>query len=83
MQDKPCFLYIPDYKTYDRGLYFQPEEMPFPYSFDNNQLSKSIQVFDKESYKEKVNAYKTLIGTKEKGGACVKLTNSLELMVVE
>lgn len=83
MQDKTCFLYIPDYKTYDRGLYFQPEDMPFPYSFDNEQLFKSILMFDEVSYKGKVKAYKTLIGMKEKGCACVKLANSLKLMVAE
>ena len=77
MQDKPCFLFIPDYKTYDRGLYFQPEEMPFPYSFDNRQLIKSIQKFDKESYHNKVIAYKTLIGLKEKGYACAKVASAL------
>ena len=77
MQDKPCFLYIPDYKTYDRGLYFQPEDMPFPYSFDNEQLIECVHMFDQESYKEKVNAYKILIGMQEKGCACEKLARAL------
>lgn len=40
-------------------------------------------MFDEVSYKGKVKAYKTLIGMKEKGCACVKLANSLKLMVAE
>lgn len=78
MQDKPCFLYIPDYKTYDRGLYFQPEDMPFPYSFDNKQLIECIQMFNKESYYKKANAYKALIGLKENGCACENLAEYLK-----
>lgn len=78
MQDKPCFLYIPDYKTYDRGLYFQPEDMPFPYSFDNKQLIECIQMFNKESYYKKANAYKALIGLKENGRACENLAEYLK-----
>ena len=77
MQDKPCFLYIPDYKTYDRGLYFRLEEMPFPYSFDNKQLIECVEMFNTESYHNKVNAYKTLIGMKENGCACEKLAKFL------
>ena len=27
---KPCFLYTPDAKSYDRGFYFPIEDLPFP-----------------------------------------------------
>lgn len=73
MQDKPCFLFIPDYKNYDRDLYFKPEEMPFPYSYSDKDLVKNIYNFDMASYKEKLSLYKEKIGMIENGKACEKL----------
>ena len=73
MQDKPCFLFIPDYTTYDRGLYFKPEEMPFPYSFNDKGLIKNVEMFDMDSYKKKLYAYKQRIGMIEDGHACEKI----------
>ena len=72
MQDKPCFLFIPDYTTYDRGLYFTPEEMPFPYAFNDKALIKNVQMFDVDSYRKKLYAYKQRIGMIENGLACEK-----------
>lgn len=70
MQDKPCFLYIPDYNTYDRGLYFRPEEMPFPFSFDEKSLISSIQIFNLSDYKKRNFEYKRQIGMCEIGNSC-------------
>lgn len=73
MQDKPCFLFIPDYTTYDRGLYFTPEEMPFPYAFNDKALIKNVEMFDVDSYRKKLYAYKQRIGMIENGLACEKI----------
>lgn len=73
MQDKPCFLFIPDYNTYDRGLYFKPEEMPFPYSYSDKALVECVRTFDFDSYKEKLSSYKERIGMSEEGKACKEI----------
>lgn len=77
MQGKPCFLYIPDYNTYDRGLYFKPEEMPFPYCFNSEQLIQIVQSFDSNSYSKAIDAYKMKIGMKENGTSCLSILNYL------
>lgn len=78
MQDKPCFLFIPDYKTYDRGLYFKPEDMPFPYSVDDKQLIDNIIKFDEILFKNKLSSYKIRIGMNETGTACQKIQAYLD-----
>lgn len=77
MQDKPCFLYIPDYNLYDRGLYFNPEEMPFPFSFNEKELTDSIYTFDTATYLSNLSLYKKKIGMIEKGKACETLVEYL------
>ena len=77
MQDKPCFLYIPDYDTYDRGLYFKPNEMPFPYSYNNKDLIEKILNFNMDYYLENLSSYKMRIGMVEKGNACEKILDFL------
>ena len=48
---KPCFLYVPDVETYDRGFYFHLNSLPFPVSRNIEQMTKMIQSFDESSYK--------------------------------
>lgn len=79
MQDKPCFLFVPDYKTYDRGLYFKLEDMPFPYGFNDKQLINKVELFDMNLYTEKVLAYKNKIGMNEFGVACRKIQEFLNI----
>jgi CDP-glycerol glycerophosphotransferase len=50
LMNKPCFLYMADAETYDRGLYFKLEELPFPLAYDLNSLANKIQVFDETKY---------------------------------
>lgn len=83
MQDKPCFLYIPDYNTYDRGLYFKPEEMPFPYSFDEKQLIQTVQLFDFSNYAKRLASYKEKIGMSENGTSCVRIEEYLEKTIIK
>lgn len=78
MQDKPCFLFIPDYKTYDRDLYFKPEEMPFPDSYNDKELIEKVCKFDMDSYKKSLSLYKEKIGMKEEGFACKKIIKYLK-----
>ena len=46
VQRKPCFLYAPDYDSYDRGLYLIPNQMPFMFSETEEQLLSNIRNFD-------------------------------------
>lgn len=55
LKKTPCFLYVPDRETYDRGFYFKLEELPFPLSTDTNSLVNQIQVFDENKYLDDVN----------------------------
>ena len=82
MQDKPCFLYIPDYKSYDRGLYFKPEEMPFPYSFDDRQLVETVRDFNFNIYLQEVHSYKNTIGMCENGASCAKVQDFIEKKIL-
>lgn len=77
------FLYIPDYNTYDRGLYFKPEEMPFPYSFDEKQLIQTVQLFDFSNYAKRLASYKEKIGMSENGTSCVRIEEYLEKTIIK
>ncbi len=73
MQKKPCFLYAPDYKTYDRGLYLTPSQMPFPFSENEQDLISSILSFDRAVYDEALSDYDRLLEMKEHGDACQRV----------
>lgn len=55
LKKTPCFLYVPDRETYDRGFYFKLEELPFPISADINSLVNQIKGFDENRYLDDVN----------------------------
>lgn len=53
---KPTFIFAPDFENYDknRGIKMKFEDTPFYYSFNNNELIKQINLFNKEEYEIKV-----------------------------
>lgn len=54
---KPIFLFFPDYDHYlnvERGLYYDIEKLPFPFSKDFNGLIENIKKFDNNSYEKNV-----------------------------
>lgn len=68
---KPCFLYTPDAKSYDRGLYFPVEKLPFPYSFNQADLINDIITFDRVVYFKKVESFMNrTFNVKGNGHAC-------------
>lgn len=52
--EKPCFLFVKDVKSYNRGMYFSLEELPFPYAFDKDTFIDLIDSFNLEKYKKDV-----------------------------
>lgn len=49
---KPSILFVPDYDIYtlERGLYFELDELPFPYTKNGNKLSDLLAEFDQKKY---------------------------------
>lgn len=43
---KPCFLYVPDRLVYDRGFYFDINQLPFPKSEAIDDLVEQIHVYN-------------------------------------
>ena len=79
---KPCFLYASDYENYvstDRRLYFDIKDLPFPISFNNEELNKQILDFSMEKYQESCEEFlKQGIGTWDDGQACKRVLKYIE-----
>lgn len=79
LMKKPCFLYMKDYKSYDRGFYFKIEDLPFPVSFNNEQLGDLVRDFDNEIFIEKLLRFdREVLGSYEKGDAASHFYNWLK-----
>ena len=51
---KPCFLYTPDRKEYDRGYYWNIDELPFPAFCNNEEINSTVTNFSDDIYQEKL-----------------------------
>ena len=69
LRNIPCFTYATDFEQYkaDRGVYYEMEELPFPYARNNDELMHNIEMFDQEDYKHKWEAFKLRTGLHETG----------------
>ncbi|MEE1082584.1 MAG: CDP-glycerol glycerophosphotransferase family protein [Paludibacteraceae bacterium] len=67
----PCFTYATDFEEYkaDRGVYYEMEELPFPYSKNNEELQYNILNYDYEQYLKRWSAFKNRTGLYESGHA--------------
>lgn len=78
---KPCLLFAPDINDYvsnERGLYFKPDELPFPLVTDNEGVVDAILQFDKNRYHEALEQFLVSVGSYENGDASQKIINYLE-----
>lgn len=66
---KPVILYTPDKDTYNRGFYFDIDELPFIIANNNAELLKALQNFESNEYVRKVNQFLERIGNAETGHA--------------
>lgn len=70
LTEKPVFLLMRDIADYDRGIYFDPKELPFPFAENEESLVINIESFDLNQYKERLSAFnKKIIGLNETGQA--------------
>ena len=70
--EKMCFLYAPDLEEYrknERGLYFEPEQLPFYISSDTGDLVSSIINSSRDEYLEKVKSFSSKVNMYENGTA--------------
>lgn len=66
----PCFTYATDFEQYkveERGVYYEMEELPFPYATNNDELVSNIMTFDKEEYLRRWDAFCVRMGLYETG----------------
>lgn len=77
---KPTFLYVPDLEYYieHRGLYFEMDELPFPYAKTTDELKKCIEEYDAESYKQKTDAFIKHINYLDDGQSAKRIVDFLE-----
>lgn len=66
---KPVILYVPDRNEYDRGFYFDLEELPFMVINDNSEIKATLESFDLQKYQGKVKSFMSKIGSVEDGKA--------------
>jgi CDP-glycerol glycerophosphotransferase len=68
----PCFTYATDFDQYkyeERGVYYEMEELPFPYAKNNDELEQNVRAFDMEDYLKKWDAFAARMGLNETGHA--------------
>ena len=67
----PCFTFATDFEEYkvDRGVYYEMEELPFPYAKNNDELIYNIINFNYENYLENWEKFKIRTGLYESGHA--------------
>lgn len=69
---KPVILYTPDKDTYNRGFYFDIDELPFIIANNNEELPLALENFKKDEYIQKVSKFLERIGNAETGHATEK-----------
>lgn len=75
---KSCWLYTPDIDNYvnkERGLYFNPHDLPFPAATTNEDFIKLIMTFDAERYRTEINKFMENVGSYETGHASGQISN--------
>ena len=66
----PCFTYATDFEQYkyeERGVYYEMEELPFPYAKNNDEMEQNVKAFDMEDYLKKWDVFTVRMGLNETG----------------
>ena len=72
IQEKPCFLFCPDFDDYvgrERDLNFELTFLPFDLSKNMEELLQNIRHFDSEKYQQRLTEFNQVIGSYESGQA--------------
>lgn len=74
---KPVIMYVPDSQEYDRGFYFNLEDLPFMVINDNSLIKKVILEFDRYQYRIQVDSFNQKIGSVERGNSSKQIYEML------
>ena len=80
MRRIPCFTYATDFDQYkyeERGVYYEMEELPFPYAKNNDELEQNVKAFDMEDYLKKWDAFTVRMGLNETGHAAKDIAQKM------
>lgn len=79
LRDIPCFTFATDFEAYkaERGVYYEMEELPFPYARNNEELIKNVMNYDHNAYIQRWKAFKIRTGLHETGHASVDIANKI------
>lgn len=71
LRNLPCFIYATDVEQYkaDRGVYFEMDELPFPYASDNEELTQNILKYNDHDYQISLKRFFERVGLVETGHA--------------
>jgi CDP-glycerol glycerophosphotransferase len=84
MQNKMCFLYVPDLMDYlqsNRELYFDFSELPFSTSESIEELKTNITEVDPCSYTEKIRRFNIQIESYEDGYASDRVVEKIKRVI--
>lgn len=75
----PCFTFATDIERYkaDRGVYYEMEELPFPYARNNDELMNIVENFDADDYNAKWKAFAKKTGLHETGHAAKDIAEKI------
>lgn len=82
-ENKVTFLYARDRGEYNRGFYFNIEELPFTFSNTMKELGDAISNFDKVIYINEVHAFKKKVGLIETLGAAKAIVKRIDSVIFE
>lgn len=75
---KPVFIFATDLESYNRGFYFDLNELPFPVATNSKQLINNIKVFNEEIYYEKLDCFYKKLEIFEDGRASQRIVDYIE-----
>ena len=76
----PCFTYATDFEQYkneERGVYYEMEELPFPYAKNNEELEQNIRAYNHEDFLNKWDSFKVRTGLVETGHAAKDIAQKM------
>jgi CDP-glycerol glycerophosphotransferase len=79
LRNIPCFTFATDFEEYkeERGVYYEMEELPFPYAKNNDELESNVMNFDEKTYLDKWESFKNRMGLKETGHAAMDIAKKI------
>ena len=76
----PCFTFATDFEKYkyeERGVYYEMEELPFPYAKNNDEMEQNVKAFEMEDYLKKWDAFIVRMGLNETGHAAKDIAKKM------